>query len=174
MKVGLALIFTTALACGISACGPSRKSVAPVETGMPVEDRIISGPVRAIPQARIYRMSGACAELVPINLDAKGDILSYPAPSDLNDSQKPLPLADSWYLDRRGVGPSTVLTTYTYAQYGALSAPPSPAELRSHISPDCRVTQVVALPMSQTEAASDTAAVNRLIRSGLPGCRTLK
>lgn len=112
------------------------------------------------PKATAYRMSGDYADNVPITLGPDGSIISYPAPTDLTDRSTPIPLADGWWLDRRGITANSVFTRYTYSQYRALAAPPAPDRLRAAIIPGARVTVVQTLPMSLSQALADTAAVN--------------
>lgn len=155
-------------------CSCRSNHVDNMTTGQPMPSELLTGqPAMMIPKARIYRMSGDCTDLVPITLGEDGTVISYPAPTDLNSSQMPLPLEDGWYLDRRGIGIGSVLTTYTYTQYEALPSPPSPAQLIQHISRDCHITHIVELPMTQSEASADTIAINNLIKSGLRNCKTI-
>lgn len=44
---------------------------------------------------------------------------------------------------------------------------PTPQELMRNIDQTCRITEIRALPMTTSEAIADTAAVNRMIRTGL-------
>jgi hypothetical protein len=79
-------------------------------------------------------------------------------------------LANGYWLDRRGVSELTAFTSYTYEEYAALAAVPSADELKAHIIPGAMVTEVILLPMRPNVAAKDTAAVNAIIREGLPQC----
>lgn len=112
------------------------------------------------PKAVAYRMSGDYADNVPVTLAADGAIISYPAPGDLTDRSAPLPLADGWWLDRRGISANSVFTRYTYSEYRALPAAPTPAELKASLIPGARVTATLQLPMTVAEATADTAAAN--------------
>ena len=117
-----------------------------------------------MPKASIYRMSGDCPELVPVNVAPSGDeLISYPAPSDLLPGSEPLQLADGWWLDRRGISKNTRFTTYTYSQYRNLTEAPAPGQILQNLDPECRITDIRTLPMSLTEALQDTAAVNNII-----------
>lgn len=123
-----------------------------------------------IPKARIYRTSLPSDSLVPITLNPKSNfVTSYPAPSDL--TSPPVHLADGWLLDRRGIGPNTVFTRYTYADYRALPAAPDASTLAKAIVPDVRVTEIVELPLTFSEATP--AKADSLIKAGLPGCTTI-
>lgn len=124
------------------------------------------------PMARIYQMNGDWSDLVPVGMRGT-ELVSFPSPGDLTTSSRPIRLADGYWLDSRGVGAATAFTRYTYAQYMTLPAPPDVKTLTEAIVPGARVTRVVELPFPLQTARADTAAVNALIRDGLPGCRTI-
>lgn len=144
-----------------------------------VSDPIVIGygqasppPVSAMPMACIYKTSGHYIDNIPVTLDAsRSMIVSYPAPGDL--TFPPVSLDDGYILDQRGVNGNTAFTTFTYSQYRSLPEAPSAMALFEAIIPGSRVTDIVELPMTMTEAATDTSRVNALIRGGLPGCRVL-
>lgn len=117
-----------------------------------------------IPKAVAYRMSGPYADNVPVNVNAAGKIVSYPAPSDLGPGSTPVDLGGGWWLDRRGVSTNSVFTHYTYNEYRTLTAAPSPDELEAAIIPGAKVTEAVALPMTLSEAEADLPAA----RASLP------
>ena len=127
-------------------------------------DRIIGGAPE--PSAVVYRTDGDYADNVPVNVSASGRLLSYPAPCDLRGSE-PIAVADGYLLDRRGIGPNTVFTRYTYAAYSALPEAPAPDSIMAAIIPGSCVTASITLPMTLTEALADTAAVNTYIRQHL-------
>ncbi len=127
-----------------------------------------------IPQAVIYQMNGAWQDFVPVTLSTDGSsLVSFPAVTDINDSQRPIELADEWWLDCRGISPPTAFTGYTYTRYAALSETPSPKTLLASLLPDARITRIVKLPMTLNQARKDIPAVNNLIRRGLPGCTVI-
>ena len=135
----------------------------------------ISGGQRQVtdlPMTRIYKTNGDYADRVPVTLNqARNAIVAYPAPSDLRDSE-PLKLADGFLLDRRGIGVNSAFTRWTYQEYAALPAAPSPKEILANIIPDARVTQLYEMPF--TVGATDmTARCDSLIKAGLPGCKSL-
>lgn len=125
------------------------------------------------PKAVVYRTSGDCPELVPVTLTASGSgLLSYPSPTDLTSGSEPVALAEGWWLDRRGISATSRFTTYTYSDYRAMKAAPTPEEILSHLNSDCVITEIRQLPMSLSEALSDTSAVNRILRAdggSIPG-----
>lgn len=126
------------------------------------------GPA-VMPNARIYRTSTDVDALVPVTVNpATGQLVSYPAPTDITGASMPVVLKDGWLLDRRGIGPDTRFVNYTYSQYHDLTEAPSPSRLLESIVPDARVTEIVELPYkvgTVTPAMADS-----LISAGLPGC----
>ena len=125
------------------------------------------------PDAIVYRTSGDYDALVPVTLDSRGEIASYPAVSDIKHSRRPLALAEGYLLDRRGIGVGVAFTSYTYEQYAALDATPSREQLRASIVARSPLRAMYRLPMSVADAEADTAAVNAIIRAGLPGCEVI-
>lgn len=169
-------MFTIAVALTFPVACSTGKAVADTPENPAVEVSEATGsaamPSQAVmPKAVIYRTSGDYNMNVPVTLNESGTALvSYPAPSDVAHGQTPIPLADGYLLDRRGIGRNTAFTSYTYSEYAALKAAPSPQELMKSIIPGARVTEAVRLPMTATTAEADTAAVNAMIRGGLKNC----
>lgn len=124
-----------------------------------------------IPRAVIYQMNGAWQEFVPVTLDASGRALAnFPAVTDISADQQPVELDNGWWLDCRGISPATAFTGYTYSRYAALPDTPAPKTLLASLIPNAKVTRIVQLPMTLSQARNDIKAVNALIRQGLPGC----
>lgn len=143
------------------SCSAPREQITPVSR---------EEPRSYLPQARIYRTTRPCAELVPVSVNpSDGSLRSFPAPADLRDAE-PMRLADGWWLDRRGIGSDTRFTNFTYSEYRDLPAAPSPQLILDNMCSDCRVAEIYQLPMSTAQAQADTAAVNRLIEGGLQDC----
>lgn len=154
-----------ALAAALSlSCGCARRNYAPEPLSGPTQEQT---GATYLPKAQIYRTTCERADLVPVNFSPDGkNIVSYPAPGDL-PSTSPVRLAGGWLLDRRGINPATRFTSFTYAEYQAMEHAPTPQELMRNIDQTCRITEIRALPMTTSEAIADTAAVNRMIRTGL-------
>ena len=129
-------------------------------------------PASELPMARIYKTNGDFADRVPVTLNAsRSGLVSFPAPSDLRGGE-PVRLDDGFLLDRRGVGPNTAFTRWTYAEYAALPAAPSTAEIMANLLPDARITELYVMPF--TASTPDVAErCNELIRKGLPDCKPL-
>jgi len=164
-----ALIMATALAVATACSTTGKQTSATSETGQ------IQRPGSGyMPRAEIYKTAGDFADKVPVTIDrTTGELAAYPAPTDITDDSSPLPLADGFLLDRRGIGVNTMFTRYTYAEYRALSEAPTPQEISGAIIPGSGITVLMRLPMSPGEAAADTAAVNAIIRGGFQGCTNL-
>lgn len=137
---------------------------------------VVTGePARELPHAVVYRTSVDCDSLVAVSLNASRDaVISYPAPTDISAASMPVRLADGYLLDRRGISPSAEFINMSYEAYSRLKTAPSPAELMKMLVSGAEVTTYVMLPETPAEALADTAAVNRLIRAGFPGCRIIK
>lgn len=146
--------------------GCASKKETPVETELKVvkgpERPVIGGPVYEIPRAVVYKTNGDYFNNVTLQADSKGNIISFPAPSDVKDME-PVSLADGWLLTRRGVNASTVFTRYTYADYASLPVAPTLSELKAAIIPDAKITELKTLPMSQSEALANPSALLPLL-----------
>lgn len=165
-----AIAFASLMLC---ACASQKEEEKVVET-ITVSGKVTPGrtlrqiggniPTQDLPRAVVYKMSGnATIANVPVQVNSQGEIVSFPAPSDLNGCE-PIELENGWLLDRRGVSENTVFTTYTYAEYSKLTTPPTLDELKAAIIPDAKVVDIHRLSMTPAEAAADTAAVIALTR----------
>lgn len=158
------------LSIAATGCGAKKQTVAttaePAMEPAAIVAPALSNPgVGVIPKAVVYKITGnATSANVPVQVasDNAGQIVSFPAPTDVK-GQEPLPMADGYLLDRRGINANSRFTKWTYAEYAALSQAPTIAEIKAAIIPGARPTQIHVLPMTLTEALADTAAVNRII-----------
>lgn len=166
----LILLATALLALG--ACQTKREVALPENpegTGVNrPRPEIVQKNTAAMPKATVYRTTGNYNDHVFIILDASGNIVSYPAPSDVTEASAPLELKNGWLLDRRGIGSGAAFLTWTYAQYHALPATPSLSEIKSHIIEGARVTDIMKLPITTAEAVADTTGVNNWIADHVP------
>ena len=93
--------------------------------------------VAATPKVIIYKMRKDYSRHVPVTLSAdRKKIVAYPAISDVKIGEHftyPSPLVDGWWLDNRGISRYVAFLTYTYEEYAALPATPTPSELMEHI-----------------------------------------
>ena len=175
MKISVILMAAACALVALGGCSSSKKGSAPASdavtsatpfTRYKLEHPEMESqqPASFMPKAVIYKTSGDFNENVPVQLGPRGNIMSYPAPTDVSpERSQPIPLARGFLLDRRGISLNTAFTRYTYAQYAALDSVPTQAQLRASIIPDATVTAMYFLPMTPAEAAADTAAVNTII-----------
>lgn len=181
MKKTIACLLLTCSSTAMifSSCHSTKETAAEPNSNQPIaivprqpSGYASEGTHMFMPRAQVYRTNGDYAHNVPIQISANGkSVISFPDPSDISASSMPYPLADGWFLDRRGVSDNTRFTRYTYAQYMTFKEPPSISELLSSVIPESRITEMYALPCTTQEALADTAAVNSIIRSGFIGCR---
>lgn len=175
------LIAILVAALGATACSVHTPSTPTPPSGsamgwnrdkLPLKER--QPEAAAVLRARIYRTNADVAAYVPVTVSPDGKtLLSYPAPTDVDPATAtPVALPDGWLLDRRGVGGDTRFTRWTYAEYSALPAPPSPAEILGNLIPGVRVSQVVELPFAAGSPDAVTLASD-LIAAGLPDCRVV-
>lgn len=158
----------------LTACSSTKEvEVATPTVATPTSNtRIKAGGQQnyALPHVYIYKTTADYSDLVPVTMNPERTrIISYPAKSDIHPSAKPVPLADGWYLDRRGIGPNTVFTDYTYEEYSCLEKTPTASQLMEHI---IEKYPLVGLRDCGTECLT-TDQLNDLIKSGLKGCRNL-
>lgn len=154
------LIVFGAVAFALASCAAKKET--PAEPEMQIvkapERPVIGGQTYELPRAVIYKMNGDYADNVTVQVDSRGNITSYPAPQDVKDMQ-PVALADGWFLTRRGVNEQTVFTSYTYAEYAALSAAPTLPQLKASILKNAKITEMVTLPVTQSEALADPSKI---------------
>lgn len=154
MKQGISYIIL--LAMGVMAGACSHKVT---EKTMTVENY-------AQPSQLVYKMSGDYASLVPVTLDSKGNLQSYPDPVDITETQKPVALGNGWYLDRRGISENTAFLDYTYEEYHALPKVPSQETLKAHI----KVKRGIRCIWNCGKQSRSIDEYRKLATSGFPGC----
>lgn len=117
------------MGCGSGKRAGKRGDVAPpMMDAQPLEGRLTPVPIgggnarMAAPPLVVYRMREPLENYVPVGLGASGGntIVSYPAPSDVHEGQRPTPLTEGYWLDNRGVSPYSAFTRFTYGEYVAL------------------------------------------------------
>lgn len=131
--------------------------------GIPGDRPIAGTPPRALPKTLLYRTSGNYNDRVPVQLGADGQLISFPAPTDIPADAQPIQLAYGWLLSRVGVSANSVFTRWTFEEYRALSQTPSPEEILKAVIPGAKVTMTMEAPMTHNEALADTTAVNEFI-----------
>ncbi|CCX43087.1 putative uncharacterized protein [Prevotella sp. CAG:1031] len=155
-KTAKMILCAALLAAGTTACGPKKSTATAVSQ---------TSQATFMPQALAYKTNAPALDNVPVTLnDARTSIVSFPAPTDINEKSRPLPLEGGWLLDRRGISPNSAFTNYTYQRYAVLPHAPSTRTLLEAVMPDIRVTDIISLPMKIGEATVATA--NEAIRKG--------
>ena len=131
----------------------------------PVKVKSTVGPSMAIPNATAFRMSGDFAGNVAITLSPEGEVIYFPAPSDITADSEPIDLGNGWWLNRQGIGQNSVFTKYTFAEYAALPEAPSIEQLKFAIIPGAKVTQFVELPMNINQAPLQLDEVKEYVKN---------
>lgn len=165
LTLAAAVAVTAAAATG---CGSGRQAASEAVAPVAVATGQTQPIGMAVPRAVIYRTSMPADSLVPVTVRG-GELVAYPAPSDLTEA--PARLSDGWLLDTRGIGPDTRFTRWTYAEYKALPDAPSPDEVMKALVPGITVTEIVTLPMATGSATPEQA--DALIADGLKGCNVI-
>lgn len=130
-------------------------------------------PPAAVAKARVYKTNGDYSDRVTVTLNAsRTSLVSFPSPGDLRGGE-PLKLDGGFLLDRRGVGPHTAFTRWTYSEYAALTAAPSPREIMDNLLPDACVTEIYEMPFSASDPDAESRS-NALIAAGFPDCKRVK
>lgn len=161
------ILATVSAATVLTACSTTKKAeVVTPDVTTPASNNItaVAGPpARALAHVIIYKTKADYSNLVPVTMNReRTKIVSYPAKSDIRPSAKPVALADGWYLDRRGIGPNTVFTDYTYEEYSSLEKTPSASQLMEHV---IEKYPLLELRDCGTERLT-TDQLNDLIKSG--------
>lgn len=149
----LALLGTLCLSCSTKKGAGAEALEVPA-----VKLRTVDGGTFALPKATAFRMSGDYASNVGVTLNPDGSLAYYPDPADISIYSAPLAIGDGWWLNRQGISSGSVFTKWTFEEYAALPSVPSREEIISAVIPGAVVTEMVTLPFTLTEAASDPAA----------------
>lgn len=167
-------IFPLALIMTIIGSGCSHKATAEqaatvVSEGTPYRGGAIgyrdSKPVNAIPKATAFRMSDNYADNVAITLGSNGELLYFPAPTDITANSTPVDLGDGWWLNRQGIGAGSCFTKYTFKEYASLKKVPTQAELKEAVIPGARVTEIRQLPFTAGEAMQNLDSIRSFLKN---------
>ena len=146
-----------------AAQAPEKETSGQVLTG--------AKPAQALPSAIVYKTTRDFSDHVPVTLDARHEhIVAYPAPSDLyyhGRLAKPTALADGYWLDNRGSNEHVAFLDYTYEDYAALPAAPSPHELERHIVARHPFTEMYYV---EHRGYGDIDYYNAFVDAGFDGC----
>lgn len=105
-----------------------------------------------MPNATVFRMSGNYANNVAVTLSPEGELIYFPAPTDITADSEPVELCEGWWLNNQGLGPHSVFTRYTFAEYASLPEVPSVDQLKKSIIHGAKVTDFMELPYKIGEA----------------------
>ena len=122
-------------------------------------------PEGMIPYATAFRMSGDYADNVAVTLNADGSLLYFPDPKDITADSRPVSLGNGWWLNNQGLGPNSVFTTYTFADYAELPAVPDTQQLLKAVIPGAKVTQMVELPYRLGETEGNIDAIKEYLKN---------
>lgn len=150
MLKGKILIGAVALLSVAAAC--SHKTAETAQTSAPAPQPVAGPTTGYIPRATVFKMSGPYADKVAVTLDAQGNLTYYPAPGDITEASKPVYLKDGWWLNCQGLSAGSVFTDWTFTDYAALPATPSPSEIKAHIIPGATVTAMERTTVPVTQA----------------------
>lgn len=115
-------------------------------------------PLAMVLKASVFKMSGDYADKVAVTLGNDGNLVYYPATTDVSESSAPTQIGEGWWLNRQGLGPNSVFTKWTFAEYHALPKTPTPSEIKAAILPDAVVTEFQQLQIPASQAATMSAA----------------
>ena len=158
MKVKNVCCLATALILGACGSAQNKKSVSAPSTldQIPTQVKVYdSQPLAMVLKASAFRMSGDYADHVAVTFDGAGNLVYYPAPTDLTSSSVPVEIGNGWWLNRQGLGPNSVFTKWTFAEYRALKAVPSVEEIKNAVIPGACVTEFEKLPVSASSANNE-------------------
>lgn len=122
------------------------------------------GSVAMLPNATVFRMSGDFQNNVAVTLGPNGQLTYFPAPTDITADSRPIDLGNGWWLNCQGLGPNSVFTKYTFAQYAELPQVPDPSQLKLDIIPGAKVTQFMELPMKMNEVLANPEAACQFLK----------
>ena len=117
-----------------------------------------------LPEATAFRMSGDYSKNVAVTLSPDGELQYFPAPSDITADSEPIELGDGWWLNNQGLGPNSVFTKYTFAEYAALPEVPSPEQLKLSVIPGAKVTGFIELPVKIGEANNNIEELKKYVK----------
>lgn len=118
----------------------------------------------AVPNATAFRMSGDYANNVAVTLSPDGNLLYFPDPTDITADSEPVSLGEGWWLNNQGLGPNSVFTKYTFAEYASLPSVPTPEQLKAAIIPEARVIGFIELPMKIGDANRNLEAAKQYVK----------
>ena len=128
------------------------------------------------PPAIVYKTKQDYTNNVAIILTAdKTEIASYPHPTDIAkrlQQVRPTGLTEGYLLDNQGINEQVAFTSYTFAEYAALTKAPSLAELKNRIIDKSPLLQLCYC--GNRNAFPDlVASMNKLVSQGFASCKII-
>ena len=117
-----------------------------------------------IPNATAFRMNGNYSNNIGVSIDSNGDLTYFPAPSDITADSEPVELTGGWWLNCQGLGPNSVFTKYTFAEYASFTTTPSPEQIKLEIIPGSRITDFIELPMKNNVALDNIDSIKEYLK----------
>ena len=168
-KILTTLAVSGILLSGCKSQAPAEKQVSATQSGneMPMvltQTKVLdSKPLSAVVKATAFKMSGDYQDKVAITLSPEGEILYYPAPTDITVNSAPVDLGNGWWLNRQGISAGSVFTKYTFKEYAALKKAPSIAELKAAVIPGAKVTVMRQLPFTASDAMQHLPEIKAIV-----------
>lgn len=129
---------------------------------------------KAVNKAIIYKTIHNYNLLVPVIMNEdRTKIISYPDPSDIYYQGKlsvPAQLANGYLLDNRGINENVAFLSFTYQEYSKLKEAPPMSILLSRIV-DKYPLKALVYCGERAQYQQDVKELNKLIKSGLIGCK---
>lgn len=144
-----------------NAGNPGNGSPAPEAVEAPV--RIVGGKPAVVLKASAFRMNGDYSDKVAVTVGNDGELIYYPAPTDITENSKPLDLGGGWWLNRQGLSANSVFTRYSFEEYSALKNVPSREKLKEMIIPGSKVTAFEILPVPASKALNELDAIKEYL-----------
>lgn len=170
-KCGRLLVPTIMMGLFLGGCSSKKEAASTAAAPEPAPPVFVPKPLikggeeaHTVLKATAFKMSGDYASNVAVTLDDTGRLTYYPDPADITPSSSPVPLKEGWYLNRQGLGPGSVFTSYTFDEYMNLPAPPSHAELLEAVIPGAVVTDFIELPVAASEASANPSECLKFLK----------
>lgn len=162
MKKLLPIIAFTLL---VVACKSSKQ----IEKKMEVMNNTTKSTVNRI--AIVYKTTKDFSDFVPVIMNAeRTKIVSYPAPTDLSISSKPIALKNGYLLDNRGITENVVFLNYSYEAYMSMKVAPTLTDMQKNIKDKYPLKELIYCG-SRYQYKDEVNELNRLIQNGFQGCK---
>ena len=128
-------------------------------------DLVTQRPSGMIPKATAFKMNGNYENNVAVTFGQDGNLIYFPAPSDISTASMPTDLGEGWWLNNQGISKNSVFTTFTFEDYAALPKTPSIEELKAAVIPGSGITEIMELPYNIGEAKSHISEIKEFVKT---------